>query len=85
MLEQKRLDSSQELLSNCESKKLEIFNFILDKPKRDMIVIIIGLDGSAQQSFSILITPRMFKDNDISCFFLTLEKFYAGGKYDGSA
>jgi hypothetical protein len=50
-----------------------------------MIIIIIGLDGSAQQSFSILITPRMFKDNDISCFFLTLEKFYAGGKYDGSA
>ena len=85
MLEQKRLDFSQELLSNCESKKLEIFNFTLDKPKRDMIIVMIGLDGSAQQSFSILITPRMFKDNDISCFFLTLEKFYAGGKYDGSA
>ena len=64
----------QELLSNYGSKKLEFFNFSLDKPKRDMIIVMIGLDGSAQQSFSILITPRMFKDNDISCFFLTLEK-----------
>jgi hypothetical protein len=85
MLGQKLLDYYQELLSNCESKKLEFFNVSLDKPKRDMIPTVFGLDGSAQQSFSILVTPRMFKDNDISCFFLTLEKFYAGGKYDGSA
>jgi hypothetical protein len=40
------LGFSQELFSNCEFKKLEFFNFTLDKPKKDMVKMD-GLGGGA--------------------------------------